>query len=84
MSGGQFNGAQWQFESIAEEIQNVAREYNDVYTVDTINKMKETVKLLLIAKAAVDAIDYLVSSDIGEDTFVIRFPNIDITKGNDE
>jgi hypothetical protein len=84
MSGGHFNYDQYRMLSIADEIQLLI-ETNDSqeldryghsigrnYKKEIIEKFKETEKLLRKTQILVQRIDWLVSGDDGEESFLIR------------
>lgn len=81
MSGGYFDYKQFQFEDIARSIDELIRtndctDKNDRgyaigkhYSVDVIEKFKETACELRRCAAMVNRVDYLVSADDGEEEF---------------
>jgi len=71
MSGGAFNYNDYHIHGIADQIEEIIRDNEErpVYDAETINRFRETVKLLRRAEVMVHRIDWLVSGDDGEDTF---------------
>ena len=77
MSGGHFDYKQYQLTMLAEEIEQeiLDQRYADEdyrYSKKTIKKFKKAVKLLNRTYVYVQRIDYLVSSDDGEEDFHSR------------
>ena len=84
MSGGHFNYDQYKIEQIADDIEqiifsnntNKVDQYGDRlgyrFTQKTIAKFQKTVSLLRQARIYVQRIDWLVSGDDGEETFLRR------------
>ena len=81
MSGGAFNYKDFHINDIAEQIEEIIRN-NDSdekdewgypigrqYSLETIQRFREAVKLLREAGVYVHRIDWLVSGDDGEETF---------------
>lgn len=81
MSGGHFNYDQYRISQIADDIQLLISNNDDVtenkwgdhrgygFTDDTLNKFKQAVDTLRKAAIMAQRIDYLVSGDDGEDSF---------------
>jgi hypothetical protein len=71
MSGGFFDYDQLAFSSMAEEIQKIIDEedVNFVYSEDTLQELKNTVKYLKLAGIYAYRADCLLSDDDGENTF---------------
>jgi hypothetical protein len=86
MSGGHFNYDQYRITQIAEDIQAVINknkkpvsdpqpydgEYYYDYSDEIIRKFKEAVYHLKIATVYAQRVDYLVSGDDGEESFLKR------------
>ena len=75
MSGGHFDYQQYRLEEIATSI-DMLIDINDImahYPPDIVAKFDETRKILRLASAMVQRIDWLVSDDDGEDTFRERW-----------
>lgn len=81
MSGGHFNYMQSNINLIADEIENMIENnksdemdeygyYN--FSDETINQFKKAVHILRLAHTYVNRIDWLVSGDDSEETFVKR------------
>ena len=85
MSGGAFDYQQFRLEDIAAEIEHLIKindsdektEWGDDvschYSPEIIEKFQETVKVLRTAGKMVHHIDYLVSGDYGEKSFLKRW-----------
>ena len=81
MSGGYFNYSQYHIGNIAEEIEQLVRNNNDLtkdqygdtigrnYSDKTIHEFKVAISLLKVAQVYAQRIDWLLSEDDGEDTF---------------
>jgi hypothetical protein len=83
MSGGAFDYKQYQLEYIADEIEQLIEingtkreskeswedEFHYKYPDDIIEKFKEAIKYLKLAKIYTHRIDWLVSGDDGEQSF---------------
>lgn len=84
MSGGHFDYAQYQIESIADEVEhliinNDSKEKDEWgsdkgrhYSAETIEEFKIGLEYLRKAQIYTQRIDWLVSGDDGEDTFHTR------------
>ncbi len=84
MSGGHFDYNQYRIAYIADEIEQLVRnndnerldEWNQRigrgYDHNTITEFKKAIRILRIAEAYAQRIDWLVSGDDGEDTFLER------------
>jgi hypothetical protein len=84
MSGGHFQYKQWEIGNIADEIEQLIldnkseekNEYGDVkgyhFNDETIEEFKFALKLLRLSHVYVQRIDWLVSGDDGEDSFIKR------------
>ena len=82
MSGGHFNCYYHHISSVADSIDDLVRTNNDssrdeygqtygmFFSKDTIDKFKETSKALRLVSAMVKEVDYLVSGDTNEETFM--------------
>jgi len=94
MSGGHFDYKEYSIQLISEEIQHII-ETNDDTTLDkygnprgylfnptTLEALKEVVKTLNRAAIMAKRVDYLLSGDDGEDTFIERL-NKDLSKLKD-
>ena len=85
MSGGFFNRSEWRLEDIACQIEDLiyrngstdkdefGSELGANYQPEIINKFKETVRLLRRVGEMVQRIDYLVSGDDSEKSFLERW-----------
>ena len=85
MSGGHFDYQQYRIDQIADDIQELIRDNNDTcmnayggtvgrhYTPETIRRFKVAVTTLRMAAKMANRIDYLVSDDDGEETFLQRW-----------
>lgn len=73
MSGGYFDYAQYRISDIAFMVKELITVNKYEYTPETIDKFKNTLKLLMRAQVAVQRIDWLVSCDDSEDTFHERW-----------
>ena len=77
MSGGYFDGKQYQLNRLADELQELIDkigekdEYGYCYefTDETIAEFKKALEMLRTASIYVQRIDWLVSGDDGEETF---------------
>lgn len=80
MSGGHFDYKEYEFDQIAESIKHVISvnhkeqgdktySYKTEFSNETIKEMKKAVELMRKARVYATRIDYLLSSDDGEDTF---------------
>lgn len=80
MSGGHFDYWQYHIGSIAEQIEdliknnNEADEYGDArnFNKETLSQFRKAVKILKIAEIYAQRVDWLVSGDDGEETFMER------------
>lgn len=81
MSGGRFDYKQYHINEIADSIERVLKgepwvdeEFCvDLSTQEAVrNKMKEAVKALRIAAIYAHRVDYLISGDDGEESFLTR------------
>ena len=79
MSGGHFNYKQYELNYIVDEIEEVIRNNEDVkiennykYEPETILMMKVAIDLLNKASIYTQRIDYLLSDDDSEETFMKR------------
>jgi len=80
MSGGYFDYQQYHINDIVDKIEQVISQNNipdeDGYTYDyseeTIKQFKDAVDILNIGKIMAHRIDWLLSSDDGEESFHIR------------
>jgi len=80
MSGGHFDYKQWDIENIADQIEheietnNVPDEWGSFwnFSPETLAKFREAVVILRKARVMVQRIDWLLSSDDGEETFHLR------------
>jgi len=73
MSGGFFEYKQYEFQHIADDIEQIVLD-NDTdeyygYSEETLKEFKKAVEILKKAQIYVQRIDWLVSGDDGEDTF---------------
>ena len=81
MSGGHFDYQQFRLDQIADQIDQLIISNDDKdawgfsrnYSVETINKFKETVFNLRKTAKQIQRIDWLVSGDDGEGTFHMRW-----------
>ena len=81
MSGGHFNYDQYRITEIAEEVARLIRDnnkqdeygYSSNYSPATLEKFADAEKVLRLAAMMVQRIDWLVSSDDGEDAFHKRW-----------
>jgi len=85
MSGEHFDCKQHRIDRIAADIENLIRDNNDNrilpwgvtvgrhYTPETIRRFKVAVTALRMAGKMANRIDYLVSEDDGEETFLQRW-----------
>lgn len=84
MSGGKFNYDQYRISHIAEEIKHLIESNDDTslnewgdprglgYPPEVIEKFKEGYQALCVAFVYAQRIDWLVSGDDGEDSFLKR------------
>jgi Ran GTPase-activating protein (RanGAP) involved in mRNA processing and transport len=84
MSGGYFEYSNFHLNTIAEEIKELIENNNNTeldswgspigrnYSKEVIEKFKEAVKILQFASIYAYRIDYLVSGDDGEESFLKR------------
>lgn len=84
MSGGHFNYDQYRIGQIADEIENIIANNNSAdmdeygypsafdFNPEVIEKFKEALLVLREAEIYATRIDYLVSGDDGEDSFLGR------------
>lgn len=81
MSGGYFNGIQFQILNTVEEIDRLIQDnnkkdeysYSTDYSPATIEKFIEAKETLRLTAMMIQGIDYLVSGDDGEDSFHKRW-----------
>lgn len=81
MSGGHFDGSQYKFEQIADEIDSLIAKnnikdewgYSYDYPGDILEKFKEAAHTCRLAAEMVQRVDWLVSGDDGEDSFRKRW-----------
>ena len=86
MSGGHFDYTQYLMEDVAVEIDNLIEEHNsmsmkewlgcgpeDFYPREVIKKFEEAAYTIRRAAVMVQRIDYLVSCDDGEESFLKRW-----------
>lgn len=85
MSGGHFDYAQYRIEDIAREIDELIEKNEDTsldsfgcvignfYPKEIIDKFDEARKTLRLSAAMAQRIDYLVSGDDGEESFLSRW-----------
>ena len=85
MSGGHFDYQQYRFEDIAEEIEKVIRENDNIgtdesgdcigrgYRPQTLQRFTEAVHVVRRAAEMVQRIDWLLSCDDGEESFHERW-----------
>ena len=84
MSGGAFDYDQYRIDSIADEIAKLITrngkpdEWGDVYyyAPGILSKFQETRDVLIKASNMVHAIDWLVSGDTGEESFLEEWEGI--------
>ena len=70
MSGGYFDYKQHHIEDIAEDIEYVIdTKRPDEFTPETLDELREGVRVLRLAAIYAQRIDWLLSGDDGEDTF---------------
>jgi len=81
MSGGYFNHQQYRLENMASQIEELIESNDDEtlnqwgemrgrgYSASTMAEFETAVRLLRQALVYVNGIDYLVNSDVGEETF---------------
>ena len=69
MSGGRFDYKQHHIEDIAEDIERVVKTSSDEFTPETLDELREGVRVLRLAATYAHRIDWLLSGDDGEDTF---------------
>jgi hypothetical protein len=75
MSGGHFEYKQYSISDIADEIENVIALNDDrdyPYTPKTIAEFAKAVKALRVAKIYAQRVDWLLSSDDGQEQFYQR------------
>jgi hypothetical protein len=77
MSGGHFDYKQYEITNIADEVQSLIKknELGELYTcysLEVIAKFEEGLLALRKAEVYAQRIDWLVSCDDGEDTFLTR------------
>lgn len=84
MSGGYFNGSQYSIRCISDDIENVIRNNDSEetdewgctlgkkYCPEVIEKFKEAVLKLREAEVYAQRVDWLLSGDDGEDSFLRR------------
>ena len=87
MSGGHFSYAQYRMEDIAEELDRLIDENNSTeknywgsdigfhYPPHIIERFKEAVHTIRQAQEMAQRVDWLVSGDDGEETFMSRWDN---------
>lgn len=91
MSGGHFDYKQYEFQIIADEIDQLIWNnekknewgYARNYSKKTLSKFEEAKKTVLLAQEMVQRVDWLVSGDDGEGTFYKRWEE-NISKLNKE
>ena len=86
MSGGRFQYEQYKIGYIADEIEHLIESNNSTdkdefgyergrgYRPEVIAEFKKAVKALRIAQVYAQRVDWLVSDDDGEDSFLSRLP----------
>lgn len=72
MSGGHFDYKDNHISDIAYSVEDVVEHNYNGYTSDTIEEFKKGVHFLKLASIYAHRIDWLPSSDDGEDSFHIR------------
>ena len=72
MSGGEFDYNQYHISRIAEEVEELVKKNPYNYSPEVIEKFKEGVVILKKAYIYAQRIDWLVSGDDGEDSFLER------------
>ena len=75
MSGGHFDYKQYSISDIADEIENVIALNDDrdyPYAPKTIEQFEKAVKALRVAHIYAQRVDWLLSSDDGQEQFHIR------------
>jgi hypothetical protein len=82
MSGGAFDYQQYRLEDISREIGNIIRKQGEddgyggtraIYALEIQAKMTQTMLLLNVVADMVQRIDWLVSGDDGEESFIRRW-----------
>lgn len=76
MSGGHFQYKQWEIGHIADEVETLILNNNEIegcgFTDSTIAEFKNGLNILRVAHIYAQRIDWLVSGDDGEDSFIRR------------
>jgi hypothetical protein len=70
MSGGAFDYNQYRIKEIYEHIEEAIT--REIYQHDVIEKMKEGIEILKKAEIYAQRIDWLLSGDDGEESFLSR------------
>ena len=73
MSGGHFDYKQYELGQIADEIESLMNSDDYRFKSKTLDKFDEAVDLLRMSAVMVNRIDWLVSGDDGEDSFIQRW-----------
>ena len=73
MSGGHYNGGEYRCLTLADELHEDIQKYGKEYPPEIISKMGETQHCLRRSYEMVKLIDYLISGDVGEESFIERW-----------
>jgi hypothetical protein len=74
MSGGTFNYLQrrWEWQYAIERIEHITEENHSELRLDVIEELKKGLTIIKQAQVYLERIDYLLSDDDGEDSFIKR------------
>ena len=74
MSGGHFGYDQYRIDAIADEVERLIESNEDTrfYSAETITEFRKGVHILRVAAIYAQRIDWLVSCDDGEESFLRR------------
>jgi len=72
MSGGYFNYKQYQINEVADKIEHFIKSKDNDFNKTTLRKIKKGLKVIRAAAIYANRIDWLLSGDNGEETFLKR------------
>ena len=73
MSGGHWDYRQQDMFEIAQDIREIALDNDRGHTLATIDRLSYAAEMLMLSAAMVQRIDWLLSFDDGEETFLQRW-----------
>jgi len=75
MSGGHYNGMEYRILMVADDIANDLKRYGHEYSKEIVSKIGETEHCLRRASEMLLRVDYLISGDDDDETFLKRLEN---------